>query len=47
MEIEEKHLEEYISKAADLYYGLRPKDIRVMAFQFAMHNNIIIPRKSQ
>lgn len=41
---DEKHLEEYIKKAASLYYGLSPLEIRVLAYEFAIMNNIPVPR---
>jgi len=41
---DEKLLEEYVKKAASLYYGLSPKEIRVLAFEFANQNNKAVPR---
>lgn len=42
---QEKELAEYMKKAAKLYYGLTPKEVRSMAFQYALRNNISCPLK--
>ena len=34
-EAQESELESYIRKAADICFGLSPKDVRVLAFQYA------------
>ena len=39
-EAQESELESYIKKAADIYFGLSPKDARVLAFQCAKKFNI-------
>jgi len=39
MEEEEKLLEDYLKKAAALYYGLNPTEVRILAHQFAVKNN--------
>ena len=39
-EAEESELESYINKAADICFGLSPKDVRVLAFQCAKKFNI-------
>jgi len=45
-EQEEKLLEDYLKKAAALYYGLNPTKVRILAYQFAVKNNKfnVIPR---
>ena len=42
-EAQESELESYIKKAADIYCGLSPKDVRVLAFQCAKKFNIKMP----
>ena len=42
-EAQESELESYIKKAADIYFGLSPKDVRVVAFQCAKKFNIKMP----
>ena len=42
-ETQESELESYIKKAADIYFGLSPKDVRVLAFQCAKKFNIKMP----
>ena len=42
-EAPESELESYIKKAADIYFGLSPKDVRVLAFQCAKNFNIKMP----
>ena len=39
----ESELESYIKKVAYIYFGLSPKDVRVLAFQFANKFNIKMP----
>ena len=41
---EENLLEAYVKKAASLYFGLNPKDIRTLAYQFAVKNSKTVPR---
>jgi hypothetical protein len=36
-------LEEYILTASKLYYGLSTKDVRNLAYQYAVKNNVTIP----
>ena len=40
---EECLLEEYIKKAAALYYGLNPREVRTLAYQFATRNGKVVP----
>ena len=42
-EAQKSELESYIKKAADIYFGLSPKDVRVLAFQCAKKFNIKMP----
>ena len=42
-EAQESEIESYIKKAADIYFGLSPKDVRVSAFQSAEKFNIKMP----
>ena len=42
-EAQETELESYIKKAADIYFGLSPKDVRVLAFQCEKKFNIKMP----
>ena len=42
-EAQESELESYIKKAADIYFGLSPKDVQVLAFQCAKKFNIKMP----
>ena len=42
-EAQGSELESYIKKAADIYFGLSPKDVRVLAFQCAKKFNIKMP----
>ena len=39
----ESELESYIKKVADIYFGLSPKDVRVLAFQCAKKFSIKMP----
>lgn len=41
--IEESNLAEYIKKAADIYYGLTPKEVRRVAFLFATSLSLTVP----
>jgi hypothetical protein len=41
---EETMLSDYLKKAAALYYGLNPKEVRNLAFELAVRNEKIIPR---
>lgn len=41
---QESELEEYILSASKLYYGLSTKDVRHLAYQYAVKNNIDIPK---
>jgi transposase-like protein len=41
---EENLLEDYVKKAASLYYGLNPKEIRCLAYEFAIKNSKPVPR---
>lgn len=41
---EENLLEDYVKKAASLYYGLNPKEIRMLANEYAIKNNKTVPR---
>lgn len=40
---QETELSDYIKKAADIYFGLSPKEIRRMAFLFASSLNLCMP----
>ena len=42
-EAQESEIESYIKKAADIYFGLSPKDVRVSAFQSAEKFNMKMP----
>ena len=42
-EAQESEFESYIKKAVDIYFGLSPKDVRVLAFQCAKKFNIKMP----
>ena len=42
-EAQESELESYIKKAADIYFGLSPKDVQVSAFQCAKMFNLKMP----
>ena len=42
-EAQESELESYIKRAADIYFGLSPKDVRVLAFQCTKKFNIKMP----
>jgi hypothetical protein len=44
---EENLQEAYVKKAASLYYGLNPKEIRHLAYEFAVKNNKTVPRNWQ
>jgi hypothetical protein len=37
---EESEIEEYILAASKLYYGLTTKDVRILACQYAIKNNV-------
>jgi hypothetical protein len=39
----ELKLEEYILTASKVYYGLSTKDVRSLAYQYAVKNNVTIP----
>ncbi|ESO05360.1 hypothetical protein HELRODRAFT_171748 [Helobdella robusta] len=41
---EECLLEKYIKKAAALYYGLNPREVRILAYQFATTNDKVVSR---
>jgi hypothetical protein len=43
---EESELEEYILAASKLYYGQTTKDVRNLAYQYAIKNNVTIPADS-
>jgi hypothetical protein len=40
---EESELEEYILAASKLFYGLTTKDVRNLAYQYAIKNNVATP----
>lgn len=40
---QESQLEQYLTQAASLHYGLTKKDARILAFQYARENNIKTP----
>lgn len=42
-EEQETLLSEYLKRASDIYYGLTPKELRKLAFQYATVNNLQIP----
>ena len=44
-EMQEMQLVEYVDKAAKLYYGLSPKEIRKLAYEFARANKVNMPVK--
>ena len=44
-EMQEMQLVEYVDKVAKLYYGLSPKEIRKLAYEFAGANNVNMPGK--
>ena len=41
---QEDELVNYLQTAAKMYHGLSPKEVRKLAFQYAMKNDIICPR---
>ncbi len=41
---QEKQLKEYVIKASDIYYGLAPKEVRGLAYQYAVSQNITTPQ---
>lgn len=41
--VQEKDLVEYLLKCSDIYFGLTPKDIRLLAYQFAKKLNVKYP----
>ncbi|XP_033180906.1 tigger transposable element-derived protein 6-like [Mastacembelus armatus] len=43
-EVQEKNLADYLTQAADLYYGLTPREVRKFAFQLAVTYNITHPQ---
>lgn len=41
---QETELANYIKKAADIYYGLTPKEVRKLAYEYAVRNERIVPK---
>lgn len=41
---QEEELEKYILLASSIYFGLSPKDIRKIAFELAISNNLKVPK---
>lgn len=41
---QEEELEKYLLQASSVYFGLSPKEVRKLAFQLAMSNNIKVPK---
>ena len=46
-EAQESEFESYIKKATDIYFGLSPRDVRVLAFQCAKKFNIKCHRRGR
>lgn len=40
----EKNLASYLIKCSNMFYGLPPKEVRKLAFQFAMQNKLNVPK---
>ncbi|GBP63914.1 hypothetical protein EVAR_39577_1 [Eumeta japonica] len=41
---QEEELEKFLLLASSIYFGLSPKEVRKIAFQLAMSNNLIVPK---
>nr|XP_047133687.1 uncharacterized protein LOC124811672 isoform X1 [Hydra vulgaris] len=42
-DLQEGLLEQYVTKASDIYYGLSPKEVRKLAYQYGKANSIKMP----